>query len=162
MVGQGELHSTCLTWAPGGAGVGFAEGKPRPAPQYKGQVNLHVFEDWCGGAVGHLRRNLHFPLFPHVSSEGQGGLRGGTGWPPGSDGAACRPLDAHHCEEVGCVPQVEELRAADFWLHPSGKRRCDGGVVLGRGDPQGPPTRPESPSCGLRRRPVLCGFRRQL
>ncbi|XP_034168961.1 beta-1,4-N-acetylgalactosaminyltransferase 3 isoform X2 [Pangasianodon hypophthalmus] len=40
-------------------------GQPKWKPEFLGQVNMHIFEDWCGGSVDQLRKDELFPLFPH-------------------------------------------------------------------------------------------------
>ncbi|XP_058273534.1 beta-1,4-N-acetylgalactosaminyltransferase 3-like isoform X1 [Hemibagrus wyckioides] len=40
-------------------------GQPKWKPEFLGKVNMHIFEDWCGGSVDQLRKNELFPMFPH-------------------------------------------------------------------------------------------------
>ncbi|KAG7320231.1 hypothetical protein KOW79_016084 [Hemibagrus wyckioides] len=40
--------------------------QPLWKPEFLGEVNMHIFEDWCGGSVRQLRTNVLYPLYPHV------------------------------------------------------------------------------------------------
>ncbi|XP_051977082.1 beta-1,4-N-acetylgalactosaminyltransferase 3 [Xyrauchen texanus] len=39
--------------------------KKPPAKNHEGRVNMHVFEDFCGGSVDQFRNNFLYPLFPN-------------------------------------------------------------------------------------------------
>ncbi|XP_060734780.1 beta-1,4-N-acetylgalactosaminyltransferase 3 [Tachysurus vachellii] len=57
-VNQDHVSSKNIVWS--------SKYVPQPWRQeYKGRANLHVFEDWCGSSVASLRKNPHFPQYPH-------------------------------------------------------------------------------------------------
>ncbi|KAF5907970.1 beta-1,4-N-acetylgalactosaminyltransferase 3-like, partial [Clarias magur] len=53
--------------------------QPLWKPAFLGEVNMHVFEDWCGGSVSQLRANVLYPLFPHTRTT-IGRLAINAGW----------------------------------------------------------------------------------
>ncbi|XP_017350399.1 beta-1,4-N-acetylgalactosaminyltransferase 3 [Ictalurus punctatus] len=53
--------------------------QPLWKPEFLGEVNMHVFEDWCGGSVHQLRTNVLYPLFPHTRTT-IGRLAVNAGW----------------------------------------------------------------------------------
>ncbi|XP_051547231.1 beta-1,4-N-acetylgalactosaminyltransferase 3-like [Myxocyprinus asiaticus] len=51
------------TKSAGAVVIKSADNKP-PVIKHEGRVNLHIFEDYCGGSIDQFRNNILYPLFP--------------------------------------------------------------------------------------------------
>ncbi|XP_047598236.1 beta-1,4-N-acetylgalactosaminyltransferase 3 isoform X3 [Lutra lutra] len=120
----------------------------KPVPwlsEFRGRANLHVFEDWCGSSIQQLRRNLHFPLYPHERSSLP--LLQMTTLSSGSAGTT-------RCQAFSCWPVWASLAASQRYYFEVLHKQNDKGtdhveVAWRRNDPGAKFTIIDSPSLSL-------------